>query len=480
MKNMKLKKRSRVLKKRNKIIPVILAGGSGSRLWPLSRNNEPKPFIKLLGDKSLFEITLRRARSINPECQIVVIRDELFFIAMEQAKGIEKGIHYILEPVGRNTAPAIFMAAQYINSHFGENYQMLVMPSDHLVEEGKWHNEAIKKAQKLSTNNQLVVFGVKPTSPKTGYGYIQCEKNSDKVITFKEKPDLKLALQYLKKGNFFWNSGIFLFEVKALKSAFELHSPILYKKLSDLTLIQKTSSVMSIDLKSYKLLKDISFDYAILEHAKNISCVKSHFAWDDIGDWSAVANIKTKMLKEAPSHIYRQGSLNTYIHNDNPEKVIAVIDADDLIIIDSDDALLISHKSATQKVKLVTERLKLSNNKSVIHHPTVKRPWGYYKVLIESDQFKVKKIVINPKSFISLQYHSKRNEHWVVVEGVATITNGDKTLTLKTNESTYVKAKTKHRLGNKTTKPLVIIEVQCGKYLGEDDIKRFLDNYGRT
>ena len=247
---MKLKKRSRVLKKRNKIIPVILAGGSGSRLWPLSRNNEPKPFIKLFNGKSLFEITLKRARIINPECQVIVIREELFFIANEQAQGMDKGIHYILEPAAKSTAPAIFMAAQYISLHFGEDSQMLVMPADHVIEEGKKHNEAIKKANKMSIRNQIVVFGITPDSPKIGYGYIKCDKNSDRVISFEEKPNLKKAERYLKEGNYFWNSGIFLFNVKTLKSAFELYAPILYKNLSRVLLNQKSSSLSAIDLAS--------------------------------------------------------------------------------------------------------------------------------------------------------------------------------------------------------------------------------------
>jgi mannose-1-phosphate guanylyltransferase/mannose-6-phosphate isomerase len=464
------------IKAKHKLIPVILAGGSGSRLWPLSRSNEPKPFIKLLGDKSLFEITLKRARSINPECQIVVIRDELFFMAKEQAKGIDNGIHYILEPIGKNTAPAIFMAAQYIKLHFGENFQMLVMPSDHILDEGRRYESAIKKATKIASKNQIVVFGVKPTSPKIGYGYIQSDEKLNKVISFKEKPNLKTAIQYLKKDNYYWNSGIFLFDVKILISAFKLHAPSLYKNLSRVSLNQKSPSLAIIDLVSYKSVKDISFDYAVLEHVKNLSCVKANFFWDDVGDWTTVSNFKNKKNK---NQIYNEGSLNTYIHSNNPEKVIAIIDADDLIVVDSDDALLISHKNSTQKVKLIPEKLKLKNDTRAFDNSTVKRPWGFYKVLIETKTFKVKKIFINPYSSISLQSHSKRNEHWIVVSGTASVVNGNNKLILKTNESTYVKAKIKHQLRNDTYKPLIIIEVQCGKYLGEDDIKRFADDYGR-
>ena len=469
----------------SEIIPVILAGGSGSRLWPISRANEPKPFIKFFNKKSLFQEAIIRARIHNKTNIIVVLRQELFFIAKDQAEELNITITFLLEPDSRNTAAAILMAAKFIGEKFGNDKHMLIMPSDHFIDKINLYKTAIKSSVSLSAKNEIVVFGINPTFPHTGFGYIEVERTGNRILSFKEKPSYKYAAQYFQRGNYYWNSGIFLAKVSAILVAYNKYALRLYQYLMPIVFFNTQKNVYSIPCLKYKKIPLISFDCAILEKAKNISCIKGNFYWDDIGDWKAFS--ESKFFKNEGLKINRKNknlidnnSISTFYLGTNQDKVVGLIDVENLIIIDSDDALLIADKNSAQKVKDLTSNIKKSlNNEVLLDHSFVKRPWGSFKVLIASESFKVKKIILNPYSSISLQSHNKRNEHWIVVEGKAKVINGDQALTLYKNESTFVKAKTKHRLSNPFAKKLIIIEVQSGDYLGEDDIMRFSDDYMR-
>jgi mannose-1-phosphate guanylyltransferase/mannose-6-phosphate isomerase len=469
----------------SEIIPVILAGGSGTRLWPISRENEPKPFIKFFNKKSLFQEAIIRARIHNKINIIVVLRQELFFIAKEQAEELNIAVTFLLEPDSRNTAAAILMAAKFIDEKFGNDRHMLIMPSDHFIDKVNLYKNAIKSSIAISYKNDIVVFGINPTFPHTGFGYIEVEQTGNRIISFKEKPSYKCAAQYLQTGNYYWNSGIFLAKVGTILSAYNKYTERLYQSLMTIDFFSTLKNVYSIPYLKYKKIPLISFDCAILEKAKNISCIKANFYWDDIGDWKAFSEskffrnegIKTNKKNK---NLIDNNSISTFYLGTNQHKVVGLIDVKNLIIIDSDDALLIADKDSAQKVKDLTSNIKKKlNNEVLLDHSIVKRPWGSFKVLVASESYKVKKIILNPYSSISLQSHNKRNEHWIVVEGKAKVVNGDKVLTLYKNESTYVKAKTKHRLSNPFAKKLIIIEVQSGNYLGEDDIMRFSDDYMR-
>jgi mannose-1-phosphate guanylyltransferase len=469
----------------SEIIPVILAGGNGTRLWPISRANEPKPFIKFFNKKSLFQEAIIRAQIHNKINIIVVLRQELFFIAKEQAEELNIRIIFLLETDSRNTAPAILIAAKFIVEKFGNDKHMLVMPSDHFIDKVNLYKTAIKKGVALSAENEIVVFGIKPTFPHTGFGYIEVEKTGNRILSFKEKPSHKHATKYFQRGNYYWNSGIFLANVSTILLAFNKHASRLYQSLMPIDFFSTLKNVYSIPYLKYKKIPLISFDYAILEKAINISCIKANFYWDDIGDWKAFSESKIfrsegLKINRMNKNLIVNNSASTFYLGTNHEKIVGLIDVENLIVIDSDDALLIAHKDSAQKVKDLTSNIKKKlNNEVLLDHSFVKRPWGSFKVLIASESFKVKKIILNPYSSISLQSHNKRNEHWIVVEGKAKVVNGDKALTLNKNESTFVKAKTKHRLSNPSAKKLIIIEVQSGDYLGEDDIMRYSDDYMR-
>ncbi|MDR0761828.1 MAG: mannose-1-phosphate guanylyltransferase/mannose-6-phosphate isomerase, partial [Campylobacteraceae bacterium] len=444
------------------MVNIILSGGSGTRLWPLSRKLMPKQFIKFFNNKSLFQLTVERN---TPFCEssIVVSNIEQYFLAMDQLEelGKVKNSSCILEPVGRNTAAAIALASFQLD----EESIALVTPSDHLIKDENSYKNALQKAQDLANDSFLVTFGIKPSYPETGFGYI--ETDGLHVKSFKEKPDIKTAEKYIKSGNYYWNSGMFCFKVKTFLKELKEHAPDIYNaslSASNNAKIDGTTGyfekLIRIDMKDMACIDDISIDYALMEKSPNVAVVPSSIGWSDVGSFDALS------LELPNSH----DTLNNLILAD---KEVFVIDVDDLIIVDTKDALLISKKGSSQKVKDIVASLQQSEKKDLTSlHVKANRPWGTYEVLEVGDGYKIKKIEVKPNKRLSLQKHFHRNEHWIVVSGTAKVTINDKSFLVRENESTYIKSGDVHRLENPGKIPLVLIEAQVGKYTGEDDIVR--------
>ncbi len=438
---------------------LILAGGSGTRLWPLSRKLMPKQFLKLFDGQSLFQKTLLRNHPLVDEF-IIVTNEEHYFIAKDQIEELNiKNYRFILEPFGKNTAPAIAFGA------FEVDDLLFVTPADHFVE-GEGYRESFQKAAKLAQDGYMVTFGITPTSPHTGYGYIEAE--GDTVKTFHEKPDAIKAKEYLEKG-FLWNSGMFLFNASTYLQELQTHAPDIFESAKEAYEHRKTYEETARILPEYmeKVVAD-SIDYAVMEKSDKIKVVKASFNWDDIGSFDSLAkHLPSKEAMEIESQ-------NNFYHSDNPKKVIATIGLEDFIVIDTRDALLIAHKNETQKVKEVVAKIQ---GEVLESHTLAHRPWGTYETLIDENGYKIKRIVVKPGKRLSLQKHFHRNEHWIVVSGTATVTVGNKTYLVRPNESTYIKMGEIHRLANEGKIPVILIEAQVGEYTKEDDIVRIEDDY---
>lgn len=465
------------------IIPVILAGGSGTRLWPLSRETYPKQFLKLVGERSLFQETVLRANTLNStETIYIVCNAEHYFICLDQLEEIHiTNTQFILEPFGRNTAPAIAIAALHIKH---TEKAILVLPSDHLISDTALFTTSILQAKTAVNQYFLVTFGVKPTSAKTGYGYIEAGRNINhdvrKINRFIEKPNLETAQQFIQEKNFYWNAGIFLFRADAYLSELQLHSPDIYfsaKSAYDAS--QKNENYLRIDRAFFETCPNNSIDYAVMEKTNKAAIVPLLSAWNDLGCWSSVAdaNASNDFGNVQSDHVISQDSHNCYFSSDG--RLIAALGLHNQIIVSTADAVLVADKSYSQAVKALVAQLKEQKNELTTHHPLVHRPWGYYEILSTGKNFKVKRIMVKPGAKLSLQTHQHRAEHWVVVSGVADVVNHEKQFLLRSNESTYIPKNTKHRLSNSHPEPLVIIEVQSGEYLGEDDIVRLDDVYER-
>lgn len=462
------------MKKKLNYYAVLLAGGQGTRFWPLSRTLEPKQFIQLHKDESLFAQTIKRTISLIPAENIFIAGGELY---RHQISEITKDFkipqeNLFFEPSGKNTAPSIAVTLALIHSK-NPSARVAVLPCDHLISNKKRFLELLNQALSLCENN-LVIFGIPPTRPATGYGYIEVtSKNLQEVKSFREKPDLLTAKKFIKNGNFYWNGGIFVGSAKVFFSEFKLRLPKLY------SLIEKVRSIEDI-IKIWNKIEPISFDYGVLEKAQEVKMLKaSNLGWSDLGSWQAWDEISQKdnqgnLFK---ADVVNIDSTNTTVFGSN--RLVATIGLDDLIIIDTPDALLITKKDKTEDVKKVVDFLK--SNKRLEHytHKTVKRPWGAFTVLEIGNGFKIKLVEVNPGSSLSLQYHNKRSEHWVVVEGKAEIVNGKNKSIFEANQSTYIPVKCVHRLSNPGKSILRIVEVQAGIYLEEDDIIRLKDNFGR-
>ncbi|WP_339545403.1 mannose-1-phosphate guanylyltransferase/mannose-6-phosphate isomerase [Pseudomonas sp. RA_35y_Pfl2_P32] len=478
------------------LIPVILSGGAGTRLWPVSREGHPKPFMTLPDGETLLGKTYRRAASLlGSHGDIVTVTNRDYYFQskdhyQEAHLGHHRG-HFVLEPMGRNTAPAIAAAALSLQALHGNEAIMVVMPADHLIQNEEAFRAAVKHAVALAEGGHLVTFGVVPTAPETGFGYIERgplldEHGAARVAQFKEKPDLQTATHYLESGNFLWNSGMFCFSVASVLAELQVHAPELLEQadacLAASTLVEAGGCLQQeLSASHFEQMSDISIDYALMERSANVVVVPASFDWSDIGSWGAVSSLiaADAQNNRASGEALFIDSHHNFVQSDG--RMVATVGVDNLIVIDTADAVLVAHADRAQDVRKVVKQLKDQAHESYRLHRTVSRPWGTYTVLEEGPRFKIKRIVVKPGAKLSLQMHHHRNEHWVVVEGMAKVTNnGSGSHLVAKNESTFIAAGHKHRLENPGVIDLVIIEVQSGEYLGEDDIVRFEDQYGRT
>lgn len=476
------------------LVPVILSGGAGTRLWPVSREGQPKPFMLLPDGQTLLHKTYRRAAGLlagGGDIVTVTNRDYYFQSKdhFQAAKLAQRG-HFVLEPCGRNTAPAIAMAALAIRDRLGDEATLVVMPADHLIRDVEAFGRAVEHALALAASGHLVTFGVVPNAPETGFGYIEMgdeldDRQGAKVRRFVEKPDLETARRFLDSGKFLWNSGMFCFTVGTLLSELERHAPDLFACAVACHAASPTDelgSVLQQELSSehFAAFPDISIDYALMERSERVAVIPAAFDWSDIGSWNALSALvePDAQNNRAAADAVFVDTQNTYVQSES--RLIATVGVSDLIVIDTADAILISHADRAQDVRKVVKQLKDSEHEAYRLHRTVSRPWGTYTVLEEGPRFKIKRIVVKPGASLSLQMHHHRSEHWIVVRGMAKVTNGDGVRLVNSNESTYIAAGHKHRLENPGVIDLVMIEVQSGEYLGEDDIVRFEDQYGRA
>ncbi|ALE52204.1 mannose-1-phosphate guanyltransferase [Candidatus Thioglobus autotrophicus] len=467
------------------IIPVILSGGSGTRLWPLSRKLHPKQFIELMGKTTLFqEAVLRLPESIeNP---LIICNEEHRFLAAEQLRKINKEPkNIILEPVGRNTAPAIALAALKSIKE-SEDAILLVLSADHLIQDMDKFHQAIALATKQAEQNKLVTFGIAPNKIETGYGYIKANisknKNYYDIDEFVEKPDYKTAKKYVDSGGYFWNSGMFMFKASVYLSELEKYEPEI------LSACQKSCQTEFYDLDFIRLNEQEflkcpsqSIDYAVMEKTKNASMVILDANWNDVGSWTALwdSQVKDNDDNLVVGDVILDKVSDTYVHSTS-NRLVSVIGLSDLIVVDTQDAVLVTNKEHAQDVKNIVEKIKKSGRLESDQHRKIFRPWGYYDSIDRGEGFQVKRILVNPGQKLSLQKHNHRSEHWVVVKGKAQVTCGEKTFQLIENQSTYISLGKVHRLENIEDTPLEIIEIQTGSYLGEDDIIRIDDDYERA
>ena len=465
-----------------KINPIILSGGSGTRLWPLSRASSPKQFLKLFDDKSLFQKTVLRSSDdkLFNHPIIVCNNDHRFSVAHEMQQISKIAGSIILEPIARNTAPAIAAAAFDVLKNYSEDDDlMLVMPSDHLIKDENSFINSIKEAAKLAEDGFLITFGIVPESPETGYGYIEKGEGYE-VKRFVEKPNLDTARKFIQAGNFFWNSGIFMFKASAyLHNLQNLSLEVFENAKKSYENSVKDLDFIRLEETSFKDVPNISIDYAVMEKSKKIAVIPISVGWNDIGSWSAIAEVskKDQNNNSLVGDVLTAKTDNCYI--DSKHGLVATIGVSDLIIVNLKDTVLIANKNNTQEVKEIYQKLKDKNRSECSDHPKMYRPWGSFETIDESDRFKVKRITVEPGESLSLQMHHHRAEHWIVVRGTASVTCGDKTFDLHEDQSTYIPLESKHRLENKGKETLELIEVQTGNYLGEDDIIRFSDKYGR-
>jgi mannose-1-phosphate guanylyltransferase len=470
---------------------VIICGGAGSRLWPVSRENRPKVFMPVASQQSLLSETANRINSANPWLCVVTSESLGFQVQADLKKSAQEANLTIIEPLRRNTAPAVLFAALAAKNAGRGDIPMLVLPADHVIHDKVGFEMAVAKAVDFATAGNLVTFGIPPTHAETGYGYLKLgnpartpgNAEGRVVEQFVEKPAMALAEQYVAAGNFHWNSGMFCFTPNTLLKVANDIAPSLAKQVETCWAASNPSDAVdsfTLDKTTMTAIEDISLDYAIMEKAPNVVSVNASFDWDDVGSWDAMA----KHFPEDEHGNAAEGkaifidSKNNFVYG--RERLIAAVGLDNLIIVDTPDALLVSAKGNSQSVKKVVDALNKDKDERATYHSTVHRPWGTYTVIEEGPDYKIKRIVVNPGGKLSLQMHHHRNEHWVVITGKAEIVNGDKVLHLNANESTYIPKETQHRLTNLGATPLVIIEAQVGDYLGEDDIVRFEDQYGRA
>jgi mannose-1-phosphate guanylyltransferase/mannose-6-phosphate isomerase len=480
------------------VYAVILAGGSGTRFWPLSRETHPKQMLQIVGEDTLLRQTVKRIDGFVPSENIWIVTTEDKLKSMrfhlDPLGLLVKPIQFINEPIGRNTAPAIGLAAIYLN-HISPESIMIVLPSDHAIPDREEFLRDVELAIQGARNDHLVTFGIKSSRPETGYGYVKVENASKmdakslcKVECFVEKPNIETAKGYFSNRSYYWNSGIFVWKTSKILSEIEKYLPDLYKGLKEIESLlfepnqpdgpKKLNRANKLN-KLYSSLESISIDKGIMERSRNILMVPANFRWSDLGSWSALDEIieKDKEGNILKGNLIDIGSQNSTIYGS--ERLIATIGLKDMVVVDTPDATLVTPKELVQQVRKVVEILKQNGREEHLLHKTVERPWGSYTVLEKGEGYKIKRVVLKPGSKLSLQLHRKRSEHWVVVAGTAKVTRKNETYLVHTNESTYIPPHTEHRLENIGESLLQIIEVQNGEYLEEDDIERFSDDYGR-
>lgn len=469
------------------LLPVILSGGSGSRLWPVSRKLHPKQFIRFNGDgQSMLQQTALRVAQLEASgSPLIICNQEHRFLVAEQLREIEQRASAILlEPVGRNTAPAAALAA-FWGLQNDPDCELLVLPSDHHIPDREAFSEAVGRARGHANAGKLVTFGIQPRTPETGYGYIQrgIELEADcawSVAHFVEKPDLKKAIEHVESGEYFWNSGIFLFRADRYLEELKARQPEMYR------CCEQACAALEADLDFTRIPEDPftdcpsdSIDYAVMEQTRDAVVVAFVEYWSDAGSWNAMWDLSAKDESGNVLHgdVALQGAQNCYVHGE--DRLVAALGTENLAIIDTPDALLVASMEHSQQVKHLVEQLSAQNREETQLHKMVMRPWGSYETLVEGPRFKVKRIIVKDGASLSLQMHHHRAEHWVVVRGTAEVQRGEETFLLSEDESTYIPVGTKHRLANPGKIELEIIEVQSGSYVGEDDITRMDDRYGR-
>lgn len=466
----------------NDVHAVILAGGSGSRLWPLSRQHLPKQFLVLDGEASLLQTTINRLSPTIEAKNVLIVTQE------SHAKG--EAYHALLpyralyEPIGRNTAPAIALAATCLMDK-GKDPVMVVLPADHIIKNEASFRSHLDAAIRVARNGKLVTFGIQPTRPDTGFGYIKAYRVGDaqeyEVARFTEKPDLATAERFVKEGNYYWNSGMFVWRASVILSEIKRYLPEVYH-IAQTILAESHAggSFQEAVEKHFAAMPSISIDYGVLEKSDRVSLIPCDIGWNDVGSWQAVHEISAKDENgnALQGNVIAVDCKNSLIRAE--KRLVAAIGVEDMCVIETADAVLISKSDQTQRVREVVDSLQQQGATEHIYHTKVNRPWGSYTVLEEDPEgFKLKRIEVAPGARLSLQSHAHRSEHWVVVSGTATVTNGDEVMTVHKNQSTYIPIGAKHRLENLGTEPLHIVEIQVGDYLGEDDIQRYEDNYGR-
>lgn len=457
---------------------IILAGGSGTRLFPMSRKCFPKQFLKIAGKKSLLAQTINRFLGKVEPKDIVIVTNENYKFYVNDILQEERATtaNILLEPVGRNTAPAIALAVQYCREKLGasDDEIIFVAPSDHVVQPKMQFLKLVDKAEYIAESGQIVTLGVVPDKPETGYGYIRAGEalsiGGYKVDSFKEKPTKKVAASYLKAGNYYWNAGMFVFAIKTMLSELNKFEP---------TIIEMLSNGYNSAIKNFANMPNISVDYAIAEQSDKMAILPFDIYWNDIGSWDALSETLETDISDNSTigDVELLDCKNTMALSNS--RMVVGIGLEDTTVVETPDVVLVTKKGDSQKVKKVFDKLQLAERKETMENITMFRPWGSYTIISEGDGFKVKRLVVKPGGKLSLQLHHKRSEHWIIVSGEATITIGEESKMFRPNESTYIPIGSKHRMENFTSENIVAIEVQVGKYLGEDDIERFNDVYGR-
>lgn len=471
------------------LVPVILSGGAGTRLWPVSRRAHPKPFMQLSDGESLAEKTWLRAREIAGGAPILTVTSrDYYFYTRDLYARLDPEAHnslFLLEPLGRNTAPAIALAALCLRDHAGDDACMMVMPADHLIRDNERFQAAVHAARELAMQGYLVTFGMHPTHAETGFGYIRqgeaLGEGAFRVEAFVEKPDFETAISYLESGQYQWNSGMFCFQVGAILKALGRYAPDVAEATGQAWQAMDADTVpMEIPAELFSECPSISIDYAVMERVDNAAVVVSDFGWSDIGSWKAISELyeSDEFDNRISGKAVMVDSSGCFVQGE--ERLVAAVGVQDLVIVDTGDAVLVAHRDQAQDVKHVVSQLTDLKHDAAVYHKTVHRPWGSFTVLEDAEDCKVKRLVVKPGQVLSLQRHRRRCEHWTVVRGTAKVRLGDREFLLGQNQSTYIPLNTLHRLENPGTEDVHLIEVQTGDYFGEDDIERFEDIYGRV